>query len=526
MYLYKNALGIFVYMGKKGSKDRGMEEKKITEAFNDKQFRCESGIEGLDEILTGGFPCFCLYAIQGEPGSGKTTFAMQFLLESVRQNQRALYITFSETKHELERVAHSHGWDLSKIDIMDLTTLEKIISPDEQNSLFYPSDIELSQVSEMILKKIDEISPKRIVFDSISEMRLLAETALRYRRQILSLKHSLSQKDATVLFLDDLTHSKKDLQIHSIAHGVVNLTRMDNEYGGERRRLRVMKLRGVNFIGGYHDFEIATGGIIVYPRITASTEGDFVNSGKLESKSEELDFLLGGGLDRGTSNLLIGPAGTAKSTLALKYSLSATDAGEKVLFFTFDETIRNLCKRSTLLGMDIEGPMEKGLLKIHKVDPAELSPGAFSGIIQKSVRDEEFSVVVIDSLNGYIQAMPQEQFLVLQLHELLAYLNNRGVVTIMTLAQQGMLANMNSPVDLTYLADTVILTRFFEARGSIRKAISVIKKRTGHHESTIREFTLGKNGLQVGESLEDFDGVLTGVPRYHGKIEKIMKSKT
>jgi circadian clock protein KaiC len=491
--------------------------------FNDE--KCSTGVEGMDEILGGGFPCFSLYAIQGEPGSGKTTFALQFLMEGVKRGHKVLYITFSETKKELEKVARSHRWDLTKIDLMDLTLMEKLINPDEQNSLFHPSDIELNQVSELIMQKIDEITPTRIVFDSISEMRLLAETPLRYRRQILSLKQLLAKRDTTVLFLDDLSISGQDLQIHSIAHGVINLTRMDNEFGGERRRLRVMKLRGVSFIGGYHDFEIKTGGLIAYPRITSANHPAKVISGQLKSGSAELDSLLGGGLDRGTASLLIGPAGTSKSTLALKYALSATAKGEKAIFFTFDETIGNLCRRSESIGMKVSEEMEKGTIKIQKVDPAELSPGAFAGLIQKAVKEEGYSVVVIDSLNGYIQAMPQEEFLVLQLHELLAYLNNLGVVTIMTLAQQGMIGNMNSPVDLTYLADTVVLTRFFEARGSIRKAISVIKKRTGSHESTIREFTVGTDGLHVGVVLEDFEGVLTGVPRYNGKAEKIMMHK-
>ncbi len=488
--------------------------------------RCSSGVDGFDEILGGGFPCFSLYAIQGEPGSGKTTFALNFLLEGVRQNQKVLYITFSETQKELERVARSHGWDLSKIDMLDLTALDKLINPEEQNSLFHPSEIELNQVSGLILEKIKSLKPARIVFDSISEMRLLAETALRYRRQVLALKQELAQIDTTVLFLDDLTHSSQDLQIHSIAHGVVTLTRMDNEYGGERRRLRVMKLRGVNFIGGYHDFEIKKGGIVVYPRMTSALHEKEIEYGQLKSESKELDSLLGGGLDRGTSNLFIGPAGTSKSTIATKYALSANAIGEKAVFFTFDETIANLCRRSHSLGMEVAERMKDGLLKVQKVDPAELSPGAFAGMIQRAVRDEGYSVVIIDSLNGYIQAMPQEEFLVLQLHELLAYLNNQGVVTIMTLAQQGMIGNMSSPIDLTYLADTVVMTRFFEAKGSVRKAISVIKKRTGSHESTIREFSVGPNGLVVGQILEDFDGVLTGVPKYHGKIEKIMKEST
>lgn len=485
--------------------------------------RCVTGIEGFDEIIGGGLPLHSLYAIQGEPGSGKTTFALQFLLEGVKRGQKVLYITFSETKKELKRVGDSHNWDLSQLNLIDLSTLEKLLNPDEQNSLFHPSDVELNQVTDLILNKIDEVSPERIVFDSISEMRLLAETALKYRRQILSLKQALSDRECTVLFLDDLTVSGQDLQIHSIAHGVLTLSRLNNDYGGERRRLRVMKLRGVDFTGGFHDFQITTGGIVVYPRMISSHHKELTTEGRLSSNSTELDSLLGGGLDRGTSNLLIGPAGTAKSTLAMKYAISATNNNEKVLFFTFDETVINLCKRNAQLGMNVDDAIRKKKLKIQKIDPAELSPGAFSGIIQNAVRKEGYSVIVIDSLNGYIHAMPQEQFLILQLHELLAFLNNKGIVTILTLAQHGMIGSMNSPIDLTYLADTVIMTRFFEAQGSIRKAVSVIKKRTGSHESTIREFSLGPEGVIVGPVLKEFEGVLTGIPRFHGHASKILK---
>ena len=484
---------------------------------NQDDTRCTTGIAGMDEIINGGLPDFSLYAIQGEPGSGKTTFALQFLLEGIKRHEDVLYITFSETKKELDRVARSHNWDIDKINIIDLSMLEKLLSPEEQNSLFHPSDVQLNEVTEMILKKIDTLKPLRIVFDSISEMRLLAETPLKYRRTILSLKQSLAEKETTVLFLDDLSVSGQDLQIHSIAHGVINLTRLNNEFGGERRRLRVAKLRGVDFIGGYHDFVIEKGGIAVYPRMTSANHELKPSSGVLKSKSKELDSLLGGGLDRGTATLIMGPAGTSKSTIATKYIMSANADGEKALYFTFDETINNLVKRSSSLGMDVEANIRKGLLKIQKVDPAELSPGAFAGVIRNAIQTENFKVVVIDSLNGYIQAMPQEQFLILQLHELLAYLNNQGIVTILTLAQSGLIGSMNSPVDLTYLADTVILTRFFEARGAVHKAISVIKKRTGSHESSIREFSLGPNGLQVGPMLEEFEGVLTGVPKVKDK---------
>ena len=485
--------------------------------------RCPTGVAGLDEILNGGIPKDRLYVIEGEPGSGKTTLALQFLLEGARLGETSLYITFSETEDELTAVAESHNWSLKKIHLIDLSTLERQLSGDSQTTLFHPSELELNQITENLLKKIDEIQPTRIVFDSVSEMRLLAESPLRYRRQILSLKQALSTRKSTVFFLDDLTSTSQDLQVQSIAHGVVRLTRLHHEFGGERRQIRILKLRGVKYISGNHDFEILTGGIEVYPRMISSTYNDVVKPGKLLSGVKGLDALLGDGLDCGTTNLFLGPAGSGKSTMCVLFALAAVRKGEKVAFFAFDETIPNLLKRSHAIGLEVETAIKSGLLLIQKVDPAELSPGAFSGLIRKYVETENITVAVIDSLNGYIQAMPQEQFLTLQLHELFTYLNNHGVITIMTLAQHGMVGSMHSPVDLTYLADTVVLTRFFEANGAVKKAISVIKKRTGAHEDTIREFTVGINGVKVGPALTQFQGILTGVPRYHGQTDSISK---
>ena len=475
-----------------------------------------TGVKGLDTVICGGLPANCLYVVQGEPGSGKTTLALQFLLEGARNGETVLYITFSETKAEVIKVAHSHGWDLSKVSIIDLSLLESQFSPESLSTLFHPSEIELTQITDRLLKEIASLSPTRVVFDSVSEMRLLAENPLRYRRQVLALKQFLAPRDVTVLFLDDLTIATQDVQVQSLAHGVISLTRLHHDFGGERRRIRILKLRGVDFIGGYHDFDIQRGGLVVYPRMISSRFEEVSGGGILKSGSAELDALLGGGLDRGTSNLIIGPAGTGKSTIAMKYAYAATGAGEKVAYFCFDETVGNFHKRADALGLQFRAQAEKGLFRLQKVDPAELSPGAFTGMIQRLVSEEKYQVVVIDSMNGYVQAMPQEHFLILQLHELLAYLNNQGIVTIMVLAQQGMVGTMNSPVDLTYLADTVVLTRYFEARGAVRKAVSVVKKRTGSHERTIREITVDSNGLQVGETLEKFHGVLTGVPQYYG----------
>jgi circadian clock protein KaiC len=488
--------------------------------------RAHTGISGLDEILAGGLPCNRLYVIEGEPGSGKTTMALQFLLEGIKSGEKTLYITFSETEEELKAVAESHRWDLSELHLIDLSYLERQLMPKAHTTLFHPSEIELNQITENLLKTIEELTPSRIIFDSVSEMRLLAESPLRYRRQILALKQALSKRNSTVFFLDDLTNGAQDLQVQSIAHGVIRLSRLHHEFGGERRQIRVLKLRGVKFISGHHDFDINTGGIEVFPRMISAQHENEPTTGQLPSGISELDSLLGGGLDRGTANLFIGPAGTGKSSMCLLYALSAVSRGEKVAFFCFDETVANLLKRSKALGLKVEEAMQVGLLRVQKVDPAELSPGAFSGLVQELVRDKGCKVIVIDSLNGYIQAMPQEQFLTLQLHELFAFLNNQGAVTILTLAQHGMIGTMASPVDLTYLADTVILTRFFEANGAIKKAISIIKKRTGEHEATIRELAIGKHGIKVGPALTAFQGILTGVPRFHGDASTMMKGQS
>ncbi len=485
--------------------------------------RIPTGVAGLDEILCGGIPKDRLYVIEGEPGSGKTTLALQFLLAGADMGEKSLYITFSETEDELTSVAQSHNWNLKKLEIIDLSSIERQLSGDNQTTLFHPSELELNQVTENLLKRIDEIKPSRIVFDSVSEMRLLAESPLRYRRQILSLKQALTHRKSTVFFLDDLTVTGQDLQVQSIAHGVIRLTRLHHEFGGERRQMRILKLRGVKYISGNHDFEIQTGGIEVYPRMISSTHEEVRKDGQLLSGVAGLDKLLGNGLDRGTTSLFLGPAGSGKSTMSVLFALAAVKNGEKVAFFAFDETIANLIKRSHAIGLEVKKAMDSGLLIIQKVDPAELSPGAFSGLIKKYVEKDGITTTVIDSLNGYIQAMPQEQFLILQLHELFSYLNTHGIVTIVTLAQHGMVGSMNSPIDLTYLADTVVLTRFFEASGSVKKAISVIKKRTGHHEDTIREFSVGKNGVTVGPALTQFQGILTGVPRFHGEADSISR---
>jgi circadian clock protein KaiC len=483
--------------------------------------RCTSGVAGLDHVLCGGFPRNRLYLIRGDPGVGKTTLAMQFLLEGVRTGETGLYITLSETKDELYSVAHSHGWDLDRIQLFELSSIEEKLKREAESTFFHPSEVELNRTTDTLLQEIDRVKPDRVVFDSLSEMRMLAETTLRYRRQILHLKQFFAGRRCTILFLDDRTAGAQDLQIESIAHGVLHLQRTSPEYGVARRQLNVIKIRGVQFREGYHDLQIAKGGMVVFPRLVASEHHKKFQRESVQSGVPALDALLGGGLDRGTSNMFMGPPGTGKSTLATQFAATAAARGERVLFFAFDETAMTMTARSSQLGMPVEKFIESGVLKLQQVDPAEITPGEFAHRIRNAVEQENIRFVVIDSLNGYLNAMPGERYLNLQLHELLAYLNQQGVITIMILAQQGLVGNMSSAVELTYLADTVLLLRFFESRGAVRQAVSVIKKRSGNHERTIREFSTGKNGIKVGEPLTDFHGVLTGIPTFAPELKAL-----
>lgn len=484
--------------------------------------KCITGIPGLDDVLRGGLPRNQLFLLQGKPGTGKTSIALQFLLEGVRRGEKGLYITFSETQRELEAVAVSHGWDLSKISILELSAISSQINAGNQNTLFHPSEVELSKTIDLLLKKITDEGAERIVFDSVSELRLLAETSLRYRRQMLSFKEFFIDRGATVLFLDDLTTEAGDVHVQSIVHGVLLLEKFRAAYGVERRQFHIVKLRGVGFKGGTHDYVIERGGVKIFPRLVASDHQGNFQSNVLASGVKHLDDLLGGGLDSGTSNLILGPAGTGKSTIALRFAISAAERGQKAAFFTFEESIPNLFARAEALGLDVEKHTKSGNLIIRKVDPAELTPGQFASILREAASETDLSLVVIDSLNGYIHAMPEQQFLMLQLHELFSFLGNRGIVTIMVLAQAGIMGSMQTPLDLTYLADSVMVTRYFEAFGSVKKAISVIKKRTGAHEESLRELRVGKGGIIVGEVLREFSGIFTGVPRYNGNKNKIM----
>ena len=485
----------------------------------DDKNRCSTGIHGLDYILNGGLPRQRFYLVQGEPGAGKTTMGLQFLQEGIKLGEKGLYITLSETKNELEQVAISHGWSLNDISILDLTAIEDMKPADQSNTLFHPFEFELSETTKVIMQETERLRPLRLVFDSLSEMRMLTDNPLRYRRQMLFLKQFFTKQNCTVVLLDDKSSNMGDLQINSIAHGVIDLSQSSPEYGAERRRLNILKVRGIPFKGGFHDYVIRTGGVAVFPRLIATDFAWKKSKTKVSSDIENLDKLLDGGIDRGTSSLFIGPAGCGKSTLAMQYSCASAARGEKILFFVFDETVDILISRAEGLGMKFAKYMDQNLITIIHVDPAEMSPGELSDIVQRHVMNGGHSMVILDSLNGYINAMPEERFLMLQLHELFTFLNSQGVITLIIMAQHGLLGAMESPADITYLADTVLLLRYFESEGAMRQAISVMKKRSGNHERTIRELRIDSKGIHVGKPLTEFRGIFTGVPVYHGKSD-------
>jgi circadian clock protein KaiC len=476
--------------------------------------RLATGISGLDNILEGGFPSKRVYLVEGDPGTGKTTLSLQFLMEGARDGEPVLYITLSETREELEAVAISHGWSLGGIDIYELVPPVDTLKSETQYTIFHPAEIELGETTSAILKEFERVKPTRVVIDSLSEMRLLAREPLRFRRQVLALKQHLAGGKGTVLLLDDKV-AGPDLQIHSIVHGVLSLEHLAIEYGAERRRLRVTKLRGSRFRGGYHDFNILTGGLIVFPRLVAAEHRSEFRKQTLGSGISGLDNLLGGGLDRGTSTLVLGPAGSGKSTIAAHFAAAAAKHGDRTAAFIFDELRETFIGRAEGVGTPMKKLVDKSLVTIQQVDPAELSPGEFAYAVRKAVDDDGARVVLIDSLNGYLNAMPEERFLSVQMHELLTYLNQQGVVTLLVMAQHGFLGSaMATPVDVSYLADTVLMLRYFEAEGEIHRALSVVKKRTGAHELTIRELEVNAGGIRVGEPLTAFRGVLTGIPVY------------
>jgi circadian clock protein KaiC len=485
----------------------------MTQGIQVDKERSRTGIPGLDDVLNGGLIPHRLYLVEGNPGAGKTTLALQYLLEGIKNGEKCLYITLSETKEELLAGAASHGWSLDGIEIIELIAEEKDLDGKTQVTMYHPSEVELNETTKKVLDAVVRVNPRRVVFDSLSELRLLAQNSLRYRRQILALKQFFIGRSCTVLLLDDKTADGSDLQLQSIAHGVISLEHLSPVYGAARRRLRVLKFRGTDFRGGFHDFRIMAGGLQVYPRLVASEHSEAFPPGRIKSSVTALDNLLGGGPDRGTSTLLMGPAGSGKSTIAVQYAVAAADRGDHAVIFAFDERIATLEARTASLGIKFKEGAEAGQVRLHQIDPAEVSPGEFGWLVRRAVDTDGAKVVVIDSLNGYMNAMPEEKFLTAQLHELLTYLGRKGVTTLMVVAQHGMVgSHMQSPVDTSYLADSVVLLRYFEYAGKVKKAISVVKKRSGAHEESIRELRFDSNGIHLSEPLTQFRGILTGVP--------------
>ena len=486
--------------------------------------RTGSGVDGLDQILGGGLPRHRFYLIEGAPGSGKTTLALHFLMEGRRQGEKGLYVTLSETKQELRDVAESHGWSLDGISLYELESIEDKLQPEEQYTVFHPAEVELTETARRICEQVEEIGPARVVFDSLSEMRLLARDPLRYRRQILALKQFFSGRQCTVLLLDDLSDSDKSLQLQTMSHGVVALERVPTDFGAARRRLQVVKMRGVEYLDGYHDFVIRPGSLEVYPRLVAAQNRQAdkpLETRKISSGNPELDALLGGGLQAGTSALITGPAGSGKSTLATLYAHTAAQAGQRVSMFIFEESRETYLQRAAGIGLDLRPAIRDGFVSLQQVDPAELTHGEFAHSIRRHVSDENVCLVVVDSLNGYLNAMPNERHLLIQMHEVLSFLADKGVLTLLALAQHGLVGSIQAPVEFSYIADSVIMLRYFEASGQVKQAISALKQRRGGHERSVREFRITSSGIRIGDPLEEFQGVLTGVPIFAGGMGKL-----
>jgi circadian clock protein KaiC len=488
--------------------------------------KAKVGVPGLDDVLLGGLQRSHLYLCEGSPGTGKTTLALQFLFEGHARGETGLYVTLSETADELRLSARSHGWDIGdKFHLFELSPPASLLDEQQQQTLVYPSELELGETTRALFEVVERTKPDRLVIDSLSEIRLLAQSSLRYRRKILLLKHYFARNGATVLMLDDLTNDALDKTVHSVAHGVIRLEELAPAYGAERRRLRVLKYRGQAYRGGFHDFNIKYGGLCVYPRLVAQEHRTAFRRDMMESKVAGLDELLGGGVERGSSVLVLGPSGSGKSLLTLHFARAAVERGEKVALFVFDEELGLLFERSKKISIDLEAMRDSGAAIVEQVDAAELSPGEFAYRVRERVDQNRVKTVIIDSLNGYQAAMPQENELLLHVHELLQYLNRQGATTFVTVAQHGLAGDMRSPVDITYLADSVILLRYFEAMGRVRRAMSVIKKRSGRHEDTIREYMIGQSGLRIGKPLVEFNGVLRGIPSYAGTPDPLLDAE-
>ena len=484
--------------------------------------RLSTGIAGLDNILCGGLTAERVYLVEGTPGTGKTTLGLQFLLDGHSRGERGLYITLSETANELDAVAESHGWSIDDISIVELAS-DTALDPDSQQSVFHPSEVELGETTKNVMTRVDEIKPARVVFDSLSELRLLAQNPLRYRRQILALKQFFAARECTVLLLDDKSNLA-DQHLHSIAHGVISLEQIAQEFGKERRRVNIIKMRGIKFRGGYHDYTLETGGIRIFPRLVAAEHNREFTPRISSSGSNSLDELLGGGLVAGTNTLVVGPSGIGKTTLSVRCLLSALERGETASFYLFDEGLGTFFARSASLGMGLREHVNSGALRVHHIDPAELAPGEFAQMLRDAVENDGVSFIVIDSLNAYLQAMPGEKFLTLQMHEMLSYLNQQGITTLLVLGQHGLVGEVRTDVDLSYLSDTTVLLRFFESDGRLRRAVTVIKSRMSTHLLTIHELQLTPRGIEIGAPLEGFEGILTGLPSYRGTTPMLRMS--
>lgn len=484
---------------------------------------CPSGVQGLDEILSGGLPAGSMYLIRGDPGVGKTTLALQFLFTGRDLGESVLYITLSETRKELNAVAFSHGWTLDGVHVIDLGDVEGRLLAEEQSTVFHPAEVELNEITAFLKAQVIRLNPSRVAFDSLSELRLMTQSALRFRRQMLALKQFFAARQCTVMFLDDNTATEAEEQVESIAHGVINLEKLVAGYGKTRRQLNVEKLRGVNFHEGNHDYVIRHGGIVVFPTLRTAVSARGYSRDLVPSGLKEMDDLVQGGLQRGTSNLFIGPAGAGKSVLATQYAVTSAQRNERVAIFNFDENLGVSYARSESLNPDFSAQVEKKMIHLTKVDIGSLPPGELAHRIKHAVEVDEVRMVIVDSINGYLNAMPDEKYLILQLREILTYLHEHDVTSIIMVAQHGMMGSMNSPVDVTFLADTVVLFRFFEVGGSIRKALSVAKKRVFGHESTIREYMIDGKGIRIGAPLSEFHGVLTGVPSFVGATGQMLE---